>query len=79
MRRLLAALGVVLITTTPPARAQNAVVTRNVKLRAGPASTKTVKERLHPPDELMILDTAQTNGYYEAQIKICPGPPQSCD
>jgi len=67
VRRFLAALAVVLIATSSPATAQNAVVTRNVNLRAGPSSTTTFKETLHPPDELTILDTAQTNGYYEVR------------
>ncbi len=57
VRRFLAALAVVLIATSSPATAQNAVVTRNVNLRAGPSSTTTFKETLHPPDELTILDT----------------------
>ncbi len=65
MRRILASLTVVLMATS--AAAQHAVVTRNVNLRAGPASTKTVKETLHPPDELTILDSMQSNGYYEVR------------
>ena len=65
MRRFLASLTVVLVATS--AAAQNAVVTRTVKLRAGPSSTTTVKETLHPPDELTILDSVQTNGYYEVR------------
>ncbi len=65
MRRFLASLAVVLIATS--AAAQNAVVARNVNLRLGPSSTATVKEPLHPPDELTILDSVQTNGYYEVR------------
>ena len=65
MKRFLSSLVFVLIAT--PAAAQNAVVTRNVNLRAGPASTNTVKETLHPPDELTILDSVQTDGYYEVR------------
>jgi copper homeostasis protein len=47
-----------------PAAAQNAVVTRNVNLRAGHSKTAAVKETLHPSDELTILDSVQNNGYY---------------
>ncbi|HXG97855.1 MAG TPA: SH3 domain-containing protein [Gemmatimonadales bacterium] len=65
MRRFLASLTVVLVATS--AAAQNAVVTRTVNLRAGPSSTTTAKETLHPPDELTILDSVQTNGYYEVR------------
>jgi len=65
MTRFLAIVAFVLLPT--PAAAQTAVVTRNVNLRDGPAKTYAIKEKLQPADELSILDTAQTNGYYEVR------------
>src|SRR6266446_1813176 len=66
MKTLVAVLALVVIVTR--AAAQTAVVSRNVNLRDGPAKTYAIKEKLEPPDELSILDTAQTNGYYEVRV-----------
>jgi hypothetical protein len=57
-----------LILLCPPAlAAQTAVVTRNVNLRKGPSSSKAIIRLLEPPDELVVLDPALTNSYYEVR------------
>jgi uncharacterized protein YgiM (DUF1202 family) len=50
------------------AAAQTAVVTRNVNLRTGPSSSRSIVRQLAPPDELAILDPQQTNGYWEVRV-----------
>ena len=63
-----AALALVVSFAGAPAAAQiTAVVTRNVNLRTGPSSARAVIRQLAPPDELSILDSVRTNGYYEVR------------
>ncbi len=66
MKRFLATVAFVLLATR--AAAQAAVVTRNVNLREGPSTTSAIKQKLEPPDELTLLDSTQTNGYYEVRV-----------
>ena len=47
--------------------AQNAVVTRNVNLRTGPSTATTVIELLEPQNELWLLTSAKTSGYFEVR------------
>ena len=47
--------------------AQNAVVTRNVNLRTGPSSATTIIELLEPQNELWLLSSAKTSGYFEVR------------
>jgi len=58
---------VVSIAGAPAAAQTTAIVTRNVNLRTGPSSSRAIIRQLAPPDELSILDTVRTNGYYEAR------------
>jgi hypothetical protein len=63
-----AALALVVSFAGAPAAAQTtAIVTRNVNLRTGPSSARAIIRQLAPPDELSLLDTVRTNGYYEAR------------
>lgn len=55
------------------AGAQAAVVTRNTTLRAGPSRSCPIQGTLHPDDELLVVDTAQQNGYYE--VRAADGEP----
>ena len=55
------------IAGAPAAAQTTAIVTRNVNLRTGPSSMRAIIRQLAPPDELLILDTVRTNGYYEAR------------
>lgn len=68
-RRLLAGAAIALILALSAAtlHAQTAVVTRNVNLRTGPSSSRAIIRQLAPPDELLILDPDQDNGYYEVR------------
>jgi len=66
MKRFLATVAFVLLATR--AAAQAAVVTRNVNLREGPSKTYATKQKLEPPDEVTLLDSTQTNGYYEVRV-----------
>ena len=46
--------------------AQNAVVTRNVNLRAGHSSSTAIREHLEPSDELWVTSATPTAGYFPA-------------
>ena len=58
---------VVSIAGAPVAAQTTAIVTRNVNLRTGSSSSHAIIRQLAPTDELSILDTVSTNGYYEAR------------
>jgi len=47
--------------------AQTAVVSHNVNLRTGPATSYAIKETLHPNDELVLLAAPTTNNYYKVR------------
>lgn len=49
------------------ARAQSAVVTRNVHLRAGPSTEHQILRTLHPGDEITVLTPAKTNNYWDVR------------
>jgi len=68
-RRTAVWLGVqVLLVILPAAiHGQNAVVTRNVNLRAGPSTSNAIVERLEPENELWVLSPTRVAGYYEAR------------
>lgn len=51
------------------AAAQAAVVTRHASLRAGPSGSGPITEQLHPGDELLLVDTERTVGYYEVRAR----------
>ena len=63
MKALLLALSLLAST----AAAQTAVVSHNVNLRKGPATSYDIKETLHPNDELVLLDAPKTNNYYKVR------------
>ena len=65
MNRVVTILASVLFVTR--AGAQAAVVTRNAALRAGPSRSWPIKGTLHPDDELLVVDAALHNGYYEVR------------
>jgi len=56
-----------LILLPLPLAGQNAVVTRNVNLRTGPATTYAIIRLLRPPDEVLVLDPQKRDGYYEVR------------
>jgi hypothetical protein len=62
-RLLLAAL----LAPLAAAVAQNAVVTRNVNVRAGPSTATAVRVRLEPEDELWVLSAQKRDGYYQVR------------
>lgn len=61
------ALQVLLVTLPAAIHGQNAVVTRNVNLRAGPSTSTAIIEPLEPENELWVLSPTRVSGYYEAR------------
>ena len=66
-RRLFAFLGWLTLTVT--LLADEAVVRRNVYLREKPSTASTAIRKLLPPEEVEILDPAQTDGFLRVQTE----------
>ncbi len=73
MRQDSTILASVLFVTRAGGEARAAVVTRNAILRAGPSRSWPIKEKLSRGDELLLVDAAQKNGYYE--VRAADGEP----
>jgi hypothetical protein len=59
---------VLVLFLVPLSFAQTAVVTRNVNLRPDPSTNGTPIDKLTPPTELQLLDTAATNGFLHVKV-----------
>ena len=52
------------------AHADYLIVQRNGNMRAGPSTSDEILEKIHTGDTLLLIDAAQTDGYYHVKGKL---------
>jgi uncharacterized protein YgiM (DUF1202 family) len=61
--------GIFVLLSASIVLAQDAIVTRNVNLRSDPSTENPPVRLLSPPENLTLIETATTNGYYHVKAQ----------